>query len=156
MFVVNEKLALLEPFSMYYWQMPTNASKWPSRWWRWMETRWPGSSGSSSKRRWGLNAQTLVWASPIFISQTTRGCEGRVMWKIIYLRCGGGTSVMFHSLTGWLPPTEQMVHWLRDKTWISMGIKILECCLTAPEFSYNHTYSINALFAMNYTRIINI
>lgn len=46
-------------------QMLTDASRWPSRWWRWTEMRWPGSSGSSSKRRWamrGLTRQTRAGA----------------------------------------------------------------------------------------------
>lgn len=39
-------------------QMPINVSRWRSRWWRWTEMRWPGSSGSSSKKRC-LNAKRV-------------------------------------------------------------------------------------------------
>lgn len=88
--------------------MLTSASKWPSRWWRWMEMRWPGSSGSSLKRRWfkwgeGLNP-TVLSVSPIFIHTLTRGCVGGEVGKITYVWCRGGACVMFHSVTGWLPP----------------------------------------------------
>jgi len=29
----------------------TSDSRWTSRWWSWMETRWPASFGSPSRRR---------------------------------------------------------------------------------------------------------
>lgn len=57
----------------FIWQMPINVSRWHSRWWRWMEMRWPGSSGSSSKKRC-LNGKR--------VSERMRGREAVSVWSI--------------------------------------------------------------------------
>lgn len=116
------------------WQMPTNASKWPSRWWRWTETRWPGSSGSSSKRRWeGGEKQQRRHESRRRICRRclnhlflyhcpTRGWGGGED----YLCKMRGRDVCDVSAAHWLvaPQREQMACWLRDENVERHEIKI--------------------------------
>lgn len=110
--------------------MLTDASRWPSRWWRWTETRWPGSSGSSSRRRWssaelhhtdagaGLRPgrARAVSLEPIFKSGAEHvDVRGGVLWEIIcawWWWWRGEGFVMFHPLIGWLAHRGQMVNWL--------------------------------------------
>lgn len=77
-------------------QMQTDASKWPSRWWRWTGMRWPESSGSSSKRRWntrGLSLRPFSPVSSLFLNQSVAcWCKRWVMWKIMH-EVGGGIFV---------------------------------------------------------------
>lgn len=94
--------------------MLTNASKWPSQWWRWTEMRWPASSGSSSKKRWYSGVQESLKRVPVFHRRANphfltglflyhrRDARGGLCADYLRIMWGSGF-VMFHSLTGWLP-----------------------------------------------------
>lgn len=119
------------------WQMLTDASKWPSRWWRWTEMRWPGSSGSSSKRRWntgGINhtgagaglrrGRARGCLASLFLNRSrARGCERWDMWKIIRAWCGGGISddvSSSHWLLGPQRAESTLAQW--EKMWMSVRL----------------------------------
>lgn len=145
-FVVTERLSLCKPFCMYEWQMPTNASKWPSRWWRWTATRWLGSSGSSSRRRWksggvhahkrwceesqGRTCPRCVTTSLFLHRRLTWGCEGEG-YVGDYLCEMGGVSMTFHLHTGLMPP------------WCSPGRKRGLAWQMDDESSYYHEKNFN-------------